>query len=440
MAGNTDVNLGDLGVSIESQSSFEQRVLAKAAAAAAEAEAEAANRLKEQRGLLLNNIDAVKKKLKSPAYSATLQQEMLTSQLKILEKKLEDLDRAANRAQDASSVLERGPSREEETERERLIRTGFITPFSGIDGSEKERLRITEASVVRAQARRQTREGERIASVVEARPDHRASTGRIASRRDAEPPNAARRDKVALPRSDKVRRKRSRLPQNVDADDGDEEAFQERIVALEERKKRRRSRDSETRTAEDRGSDGAGASDVSSESDEEDVQFSGGFCVPRSIYDRLFPYQRTAVKWMWELHCQEAGGIVGDEMGLGKTVQTVAFLAGLHRSDMLPGPVLLLCPATIMAQWVRHFHEWYPPLRVVVVHDSGSHARAAEGGAGRRRSAERLVKEAFRRGGVVVTTYDHLRIHADLMTGQVPHPAVRAVWERRRVGWGSWAM
>jgi hypothetical protein len=143
--------------------------------------------------------------------------------------------------------------------------------------------------------------------------------------------------------------------------------------------------------------------------------------VPRALYDRLFPYQKTAVKWMWELHCQEAGGIIGDEMGLGKTVQTVAFLAGLHHSGKLTAPVLLLCPATIMAQWVRHFHEWYPPLRVVVVHDSGSHARAP--GDGPKASAEKLVRGAFRRGGVVVTTYDHLRLRADLMASQArPRP------------------
>lgn len=39
------------------------------------------------------------------------------------------------------------------------------------------------------------------------------------------------------------------------------------------------------------------------------------------IYDRLFDYQKTGVKWLWELHTQRAGGIIGDEMGLGKTIQ-----------------------------------------------------------------------------------------------------------------------
>ena len=45
-------------------------------------------------------------------------------------------------------------------------------------------------------------------------------------------------------------------------------------------------------------------------------------------------YQKTCVKWLWELHCQEAGGIVGDEMGLGKTIQMIAFLAGLKYSRL----------------------------------------------------------------------------------------------------------
>jgi DNA excision repair protein ERCC-6 len=49
--------------------------------------------------------------------------------------------------------------------------------------------------------------------------------------------------------------------------------------------------------------------------------FEGGFKVPGSIWSALFGYQRTGVKWLWELHNQRAGGIIGDEMGLGKTIQ-----------------------------------------------------------------------------------------------------------------------
>ena len=33
-----------------------------------------------------------------------------------------------------------------------------------------------------------------------------------------------------------------------------------------------------------------------------DVAFDGGFVLPGRIWDRLFGYQKTSVKWMWELH------------------------------------------------------------------------------------------------------------------------------------------
>ena len=41
------------------------------------------------------------------------------------------------------------------------------------------------------------------------------------------------------------------------------------------------------------------------------VTFSGGLEVPKWVNDRLFGYQRTALRWLWELHLQESGGIVG---------------------------------------------------------------------------------------------------------------------------------
>ena len=48
----------------------------------------------------------------------------------------------------------------------------------------------------------------------------------------------------------------------------------------------------------------------------------------------LHSYQKTGVRWLWELHCQQAGGILGDEMGLGKTIQVIAFLSGLRFSKL----------------------------------------------------------------------------------------------------------
>ena len=112
------------------------------------------------------------------------------------------------------------------------------------------------------------------------------------------------------------------------------------------------------------------------------MKFDGGLTVPGSIWHQLYRYQQTGVKWLWELHCQQAGGIVGDEMGLGKTIQVIAFLAGLKTSNLRShvtrklglGPVLIVCPATVMHQWVYEFHRWWPPFRVAVLHGTGSHA------------------------------------------------------------------
>lgn len=47
----------------------------------------------------------------------------------------------------------------------------------------------------------------------------------------------------------------------------------------------------------------------------EEVEFRGGLRMLSTVYDNLHPYQRTGVRWLWELHQQNAGGIVGDEMG-----------------------------------------------------------------------------------------------------------------------------
>ncbi|XP_063933657.1 DNA excision repair protein ERCC-6-like [Zophobas morio] len=101
---------------------------------------------------------------------------------------------------------------------------------------------------------------------------------------------------------------------------------------------------------------------------------TGEFKVPGSIWKRLFRHQKVCVKWLWELFQQRVGGIIGDEMGLGKTIEVIAFLAALkyskigrkwprhpHKGFNL---ALLVCPATIMTQWVKEFHKWWPPFRV----------------------------------------------------------------------------
>lgn len=101
------------------------------------------------------------------------------------------------------------------------------------------------------------------------------------------------------------------------------------------------------------------------------VMLEGGLKIPETIFDKLFDYQKVGVQWLWELHCQKAGGIIGDEMGLGKTVQVLAFLGSLHFSNAYK-PSIIVCPLTLLQQWKREAKKWYPSFRVEILHDSVS--------------------------------------------------------------------
>lgn len=105
-----------------------------------------------------------------------------------------------------------------------------------------------------------------------------------------------------------------------------------------------------------------------------DAVLTAEFKIPGDIYPSLFDYQRTGIQWLYELYSLSHGGIISDEMGLGKTIQIVSFVAGLHYSGLLKKghPVLIVCPATVLTQWVNEFHSWWGGLRVMVLHSIGS--------------------------------------------------------------------
>ncbi|ANB12861.1 DNA-dependent ATPase RAD26 [Sugiyamaella lignohabitans] len=162
-----------------------------------------------------------------------------------------------------------------------------------------------------------------------------------------------------------------------------------------------------------------------------DAVLDNEFKVPGDIYTSLFDYQRTGVQWLWELYSQKTGGIIGDEMGLGKTIQIVSFLAGLHYSGKLDKPALVVCPATVMKQWVNEFHRWWPALRVVILHSIGSGMDPTKeqqmeealidldpddpltvGEIKKRAGAKSLVDSVMSKGHVLITTYVGMRIYS----------------------------
>ncbi|XP_056252036.1 DNA excision repair protein ERCC-6 isoform X1 [Seriola aureovittata] len=183
-------------------------------------------------------------------------------------------------------------------------------------------------------------------------------------------------------------------------DDGDVEYYRQRI----RRWKRQRLREREEKR--ERGED---------LTDDSDAEFDEGFKVPGFLWKKLYKYQQTGVRWMWELHCQQAGGILGDEMGLGKTIQVISFLAGLSYSKLRTrgsnyryaglGPTVIVCPATVMHQWVKEFHTWWPAFRVAVLHETGSFTS----------NKERLIPEIASCHGILITSYSAVRTMQDAL-------------------------
>jgi non-specific serine/threonine protein kinase len=86
----------------------------------------------------------------------------------------------------------------------------------------------------------------------------------------------------------------------------------------------------------------------------------------------LRPYQREGVRWLWLLSRLGLGGCLADDMGLGKTVQVLALLLLVKRHRAIPGPHLLVVPASLLANWKAEAARFAPSLRLLVAHPSAT--------------------------------------------------------------------
>lgn len=118
------------------------------------------------------------------------------------------------------------------------------------------------------------------------------------------------------------------------------------------------------------------------------------FTTPLWLFEALLDYQRVGLQWLIGIHYKRCGGILGDEMGLGKTVQVAALLNTLLTSKMLLGPILVVAPLTVVAQWIRELHRWCPALRACVLHSTGTSS-----------SKTALIDSIRNKPAAVVTTY-----------------------------------
>ena len=112
--------------------------------------------------------------------------------------------------------------------------------------------------------------------------------------------------------------------------------------------------------------------------------------VPTTLAERMRPYQVTDFKWLSALADMGFGGILADEMGLGKSLQVISLLVSRRGR----GQTLIVCPASLVYNWVAEFEKFAPQMDVVAVAGSAQERKRVRGERGHE---------------VLVTSYDLLR-------------------------------
>lgn len=118
------------------------------------------------------------------------------------------------------------------------------------------------------------------------------------------------------------------------------------------------------------------------------------FEAPESLQGILRNYQLYGHKWLRTLETYGFGGILADDMGLGKTLQIISVLAAAKEEKRV-GCALIVCPSSLVYNWLEEFHRFAPQLSVGIV-------------AGTKEERDEMIQN-YRQWDVLVTSYDLLK-------------------------------
>jgi superfamily II DNA or RNA helicase len=110
--------------------------------------------------------------------------------------------------------------------------------------------------------------------------------------------------------------------------------------------------------------------------------------IPAGLQGELRPYQQEGYFWLRFLHKYKLGGILADDMGLGKTVQVLTLIKSLPKD----GPVLVVCPRSLLYNWAAEIEKFYPETAYLVYHGAPGEREQLQAG--------------FSRREIIITTYD----------------------------------
>jgi SNF2 family DNA or RNA helicase len=122
---------------------------------------------------------------------------------------------------------------------------------------------------------------------------------------------------------------------------------------------------------------------------------------PDGLKGTLRPYQKLGYSWLTFFRNYGMGACLADDMGLGKTIQALSVLLKEKETNgSLPGPVLLICPTSVVTNWEREVRKFAPTL-TTYVHQ----------GAGRLRNSELINR--IKQVDLVLSSYAVVRQDAD---------------------------
>ena len=119
---------------------------------------------------------------------------------------------------------------------------------------------------------------------------------------------------------------------------------------------------------------------------------------PESLKGVLRPYQERGFKWLYTNIKKGFGCCMADDMGLGKTIQVISFILKQKETDSLKHPALVVCPTTLLGNWVKEIKNFAPSLDTSVYHG--------------------IDRQLDSKADVVITTYAILRIDIEKIKKQ----------------------
>ncbi|SMF91049.1 Superfamily II DNA or RNA helicase, SNF2 family [Paenibacillus uliginis N3/975] len=89
--------------------------------------------------------------------------------------------------------------------------------------------------------------------------------------------------------------------------------------------------------------------------------------IPSSLHGQLRPYQERGYQWLSVMRDLGFGVCLADDMGLGKTIQVITCLLD-QRREAHSGPVLIVCPTSLLGNWQRELQRFAPDLSLYIHH------------------------------------------------------------------------